>query len=159
MAYFAHTLKRATTATDWLTRTVPPPPPPPPPPAFKAGHRSRSLMTKQVTARLRALASDIYNCRLELSDPTAHRVPQLWGRHTAAHDVPVCGEAGIESRSVPLHTTRSCLSVVKQALSAVLCHYTGNDAVKMVLCNQEQAKSCVITNSKVLCNHKQQSVV
>ena len=92
-------------------------------------------------AGLKALASDIYNCRLELSDPTAHRVPQSWGRHTAAHDVPVCGEAGIESRSVPLHTTRSCLSVVKQALSAVLCHYTGNDAVKMVLCNQEQAKS------------------
>ena len=92
-------------------------------------------------AGLRALASDIYNSRLELSDLTAHRVPQSWGRHTAAHDVPVSGEAGIESRSVPLHTTRSCLSVVKQALKAVLCHYTGNDAVKMVLCNQEQAKS------------------
>ena len=120
MAYIAHTLKRATIARDWLTRTSPPPPPPP---AFKAGHRSFSLMTKQVTARLRALASDIYNCRLELSDLTAHRVPQSWG-HTAAHDVPVCGEAGIESRSVPLHTTRSCLSVVKQALKAVLCHYT-----------------------------------
>ena len=54
-------------------------------------------------AGLRALASDIYNSRLELSDLTAHRVPQSWGRHTAAHYVPVCGEAGIESRSVPLH--------------------------------------------------------
>ena len=85
-----------------------------------AGHQPRRA---DKGAGLRALASGIYNSRLELSDLTAHRVPQSWG-HTAAHDVPVSGEAGIESRSVPLHTTRSCLSVVKQALKAVLCHYT-----------------------------------
>ena len=87
-----------------------------------AGHQPRRA---DKGAGLRALASDIYKCPLELSDPTAHRVPQSWGRHTAAHDVPVCGEAGIESRSVPLHTTRSCLSVVKQALKA-FCATTHN---------------------------------
>ena len=116
------------------------------------GHQSRRA---DKGAGLRALASGIYNSRLELSDLTAHRVPQSWG-HTAAHDVPVSGEAGIESRSVPLHTTRSCLSVVKQALSATT---QGTMPLKMVLCNQEQANSCVITNSKVLCNQEQQSLV